>query len=337
MDLLTQGLLGASLASSIAVKKKSFKIACITGFFGGLIPDFDILIRSKSDPLLFLDFHRHFTHSLFFCPIGSIFLAFLIYYIQKKTFKFSEIYLYSFLGFLSHGFLDACTSYGTYLFWPFSNERISLNIISIVDPIFTLILFLSLVFFYYFKSKNFIKGGIFCSIFYLFICFIKYERVEKIVYKIAEQKKHNIEKLLIKPTIGNNFLWRTIYLYKDIYYIYVVYVPYFKEGHYMKGDTAKFIDKMKILPELGIDSIQRNDILRFAKFSDEYIYFHPSYKNVIADLRYGKMPYDSESLWGIEFDIEKPNNHVGYLNLRDYKKSDYEKYWNMIKGRLDQN
>ena len=335
MDIITQGLLGASLSSSTALKEKSFKIAGISGFLGGVFPDFDIFIRSKNDPLLFLDFHRHFTHSIFFCPIGSIFLALFLYFALKKKFKFYELFLYSLLGFLSHGLLDACTSYGTHLFWPFLNERIALNIISIIDPIYTLILVFSLISFFYFKSKKFIKLGILCSTFYLFICVTKYERVEKILFKIAEQQKHNIQKFLIKPTIGNNLLWRTIYLHNDIYYIYVVYMPNFREGYYMKGDTAKFIDKKKILPELGINSKQRNDIFRFANFSNEYIYFHPSYENVIADLRYGKMPYDTQSLWGIEYDIKKPNNHVKYLNLRNYDKSDYEKYWEMIKGKLD--
>ena len=42
------------------------------------------------------------------------------------------------LGYSTHGLLDACTSYGTQLFWPFSNERISWNNISIVDPLFTI-------------------------------------------------------------------------------------------------------------------------------------------------------------------------------------------------------
>ena len=49
------------------------------------------------------------------------------------------------------------------------------------------------------------------------------------------------------------------------------------------------------------------------------------------------MPYDSESLWGIKYDIEKPNDHVKYLNLRNYEKSDYKKYWEMVNGKLDQN
>ena len=43
---------------------------------------------------------------------------------------------FSTLGILTHGFLDACTSYGTSLFWPFSSTRVSWNVISIVDPFF---------------------------------------------------------------------------------------------------------------------------------------------------------------------------------------------------------
>ena len=41
-------------------------------------------------------------------------------------------------GYATHGLLDACTSYGTVLFWPFSNERLTWNNISIVDPLLTI-------------------------------------------------------------------------------------------------------------------------------------------------------------------------------------------------------
>lgn len=44
------------------------------------------------------------------------------------------------IGMATHGFLDACTSYGTVLFWPWSDKRISWDIIAIIDPLFTIIL-----------------------------------------------------------------------------------------------------------------------------------------------------------------------------------------------------
>ena len=68
MDPVTQGVLGASLASVIS-NKKNLKIAAFCGLVGGLVPDLDILIRSEEDSLLSIEYHRHFTHSLFFVPL----------------------------------------------------------------------------------------------------------------------------------------------------------------------------------------------------------------------------------------------------------------------------
>ena len=42
------------------------------------------------------------------------------------------------LGYGTHGLLDACTSYGTHLYWPFALDRISWNLVSIIDPLLSL-------------------------------------------------------------------------------------------------------------------------------------------------------------------------------------------------------
>ena len=65
MDPLSQGLLGGVLAGAFS-KKKHLKIAVTCGVIGGLAPDLDILIKSSHDPLLSIDFHRQFSHSIFF-------------------------------------------------------------------------------------------------------------------------------------------------------------------------------------------------------------------------------------------------------------------------------
>ena len=69
MDPCTQGLLGTVFASSFA-KKDKLKFAAICGGIGGLAPDLDVLIRSSSDPLLFLEFHRHIFPFLLFRKIS---------------------------------------------------------------------------------------------------------------------------------------------------------------------------------------------------------------------------------------------------------------------------
>ena len=73
MDPLTQGLIGAALPQSLC-NKKYLLVAGSLGMLAGMSPDLDVLIRSSSDPLLFLEYHRQFTHSLLFIPFGSYFV-----------------------------------------------------------------------------------------------------------------------------------------------------------------------------------------------------------------------------------------------------------------------
>jgi hypothetical protein len=48
-----------------------------------LLPDADALVRSSADPLLYAEFHRHFTHSLAFIPVGGA-IAALPWLLQGK-------------------------------------------------------------------------------------------------------------------------------------------------------------------------------------------------------------------------------------------------------------
>ena len=85
MDPLSQGVLGASLSKSFT-KNKQLLVIGIIGCLSGMFPDLDILIRSKNDPLLFLEFHRQFTHSLFFIPFGSLlFCSTILWIISQKN------------------------------------------------------------------------------------------------------------------------------------------------------------------------------------------------------------------------------------------------------------
>ena len=92
MDPCTQGLLGASLSCSFS-KKNQIKTASFCGFVGGLAPDLDIFIKSNEDPLLFIEFHRHFTHSLVFIPVLGLLVAAIIFILSfKKKYHFIFIF-----------------------------------------------------------------------------------------------------------------------------------------------------------------------------------------------------------------------------------------------------
>ena len=139
MDPFTQGIV-ATAATQTYAKKNNIVIAGIIGFLAGLAPDIDIFIRSNTDPLLFLEYHRQFTHSLFFIPIGSFICAIVFYFIFAKRFNlsFKFTYIFSLIGYSTHGVIDTFTTYGTQLLWPFTDARLAWNTISVIDPLFTL-------------------------------------------------------------------------------------------------------------------------------------------------------------------------------------------------------
>ena len=74
MDPITQGIFGGVFAQTLVNKKKIF-YGSIVGVISGLAPDLDVLIRSETDPLLSLEYHRQFSHSLIFIPIGALFVS----------------------------------------------------------------------------------------------------------------------------------------------------------------------------------------------------------------------------------------------------------------------
>jgi len=124
MDPLTQSTLGAALPQSVA-RKPHVGLAMLCGLLAGMAPDLDVFIRSNEDPLLFLEYHRQFTHSLLFIPLGASLVALTLHGLwgRLRGHRFRDIFIFCLLGYATHALLDACTTYGTQLLWPFSDQR----------------------------------------------------------------------------------------------------------------------------------------------------------------------------------------------------------------------
>jgi len=324
LDPLTQGVLGAALPQSIS-NKKSLGIIGILGFLSGLAPDLDIFIRSESDPILFLEFHRQFTHSLIFIPFGGLICALVLYYLISKRFKisFKDTWIYSTLGYATHGLLDACTSYGTLLFWPFSQTRIAWNNISIIDPLFTIPLLILIVTAGLKQKKIYALIAILWAIFYLLLGVYQKNEAIKVGKIIAKSREHIITRITVKPSIGNLLLWKSIYETQDKFYVDAI-----RLGWSPKIFNGESIDKINIqsaFPWLMVKSQQAKDIERFKWFSNGYIAINPKNKNQILDIRYSTLPNEIGGLWGIELSKEKErNDHVKYITNRTISKKRFK-------------
>ena len=316
MDPLSQGVLGAALPQSIS-NKKSLGIIGVIGFLSGLAPDLDILIRSESDPLLFLEFHRQFTHSLIFIPFGGFICAVFLFFLISKRFNicFKDTWIYSTLGYATHGLLDACTSYGTLLFWPFTQARISWNNISIIDPLFTIPLLILIIVASLKQKKIFAVVGVLWAVSYLLLGVYQKNEAVKIGKEIAKNRGHDVIRIDVKPSIGNLLLWKLIYETEDEFYIDAIRLGW--NPKVFKGESIDKINTQTAFPWLVLKSQQAIDIERFRWFSNGYIAINPNNKNQILDIRYSAIPNQIGGLWGIELSKEKPNNHhVRYVTNR---------------------
>tara|TARA_X000001036_G_scaffold5137_1_gene4632 strand:- start:614 stop:1624 length:1011 start_codon:yes stop_codon:yes gene_type:complete len=330
MDPLSQGTVGAAFAQSIANKNNIIKIGII-GFLAGLAPDLDVLIRSENDPILFLEYHRQFSHSLFFIPFGSLIVALLIFPLFKKSMGFKTIYMASFLGYATHGLLDACTSYGTLLFWPFSNERITWNNISIIDPLFTIPVLILIGIAIKTRKRIFSFFAIGWIIFYLSLGFIQYDRALSAAIKLAESRGHVAERITLKPSFGNLILWKSIYQYEETFYVDAIRTA--QSTTWCKGETTKVFDYQHHLPNLDKDSQQRKDIERFRWFSQDYLGYNKE-KNLVTDIRYSMIPNQIAPMWGLVIDDKRGiNEHAIWWTNRDFDQSQIDLFKDMLSGK----
>ena len=89
MDPLSQAAVGAAAAQAVAGRKRVL-FAIVLGVISGMAADLDILLKSSVDPLMSLEYHRHFSHSLIFVPLGGFLVACLAYPIFKHFFSVSS-------------------------------------------------------------------------------------------------------------------------------------------------------------------------------------------------------------------------------------------------------
>ncbi len=328
MDPLTQGLVGAVASESVADRKK-VAVAGLLGCLSGMAPDLDVLIQSSEDSLLFLEYHRQFTHSLLFIPFGAFVCAAVLFPFVRTILERAQVYLFCLLGYATHGLLDSCTSYGTQLFWPFSDYRVAWNNISIVDPLFTVPLLAVVIAAARRKSPRFARAACVFAIGYLLIGVAQRERAEAVGQVVASERGHALRSVEAKPAFGSLLLWKTIYEHDNRYYVDAVRIG-FTTTRYPGQDIAK-LDVDSALPWLRPGSQQARDIERFRWFSDGFIAADPKRADHIIDIRYSMRPDRIDSLWGIRLSQTATlREFAHFYTARDFSSRDRSEVLRMI-------
>lgn len=319
MDLVTQGILGASMAAA-AAPRMELRAAALCGLLAGTLADADVLIRSADDALLVLEYHRHFTHALAFVPLGALLAALALWPAMRRHLRASRLYLYALLGYALSGVLDACTSYGTSLLWPFSDARIAWSIVSVVDPVFSLLLAIPLLLALRQRRAALARAGLILAAMYLGAGVVQHERARDALVRLAAERGHAPQRLLVKPTLGNLVLWRGMYLHEQRIHVDAVRVG---------GQALIYPGQSAALAAAAVAS-GNGPPARFAAFADGWLIADPRYPGRMGDARYAMLPDSLQPLWGIETDED---GRTRVVTDRSMSKAQRERFVDMLFGR----
>jgi inner membrane protein len=332
MDPLSQAVLGAALPQSFVRSKPSLRWAGAAGALAGMAPDLDVLIRSDGDPLLAIEYHRHFTHSLAFVPFGGLICAAALWpFFRRHGARFRDLALWCVLGLGTHGLLDACTSYGTQLLWPFSNMRVAWNNVAIVDPAFTLPLLLLTLLAAWTGRTALARIGMIWALAYLGLGVVQRDRAEGVVRELARERGHEPARLTVKPTVGNLLLFRGIYEAGGRYWVDAVRVGLSGTRAYPGGSIEAF-DTAKVLDSIPKDSRLYKDLSRFDWFSDRYLSMDPRDPRVLGDLRFSLLPDSLDPLWGLRVDVNDPSAPTSFENFRLTSPEAWRHFGTLLRG-----
>ena len=330
MDPLSQGALGAIVPQSVVDRGRMGAVVTL-GALSGMAPDLDILIQSATDPLLFLEFHRQFTHALVFIPFGALICAAVLYPLFRRVFDFRTAYLVCFLGYATHGLLDACTSYGTQLFWPFTNHRVSWNTVSIIDPLFTFPMVAAIGVAIWRGRRAIAIGGFVWALAYMAVGALQNARVEAHADVLASARGHDPQRITAKPGFGNLLVWKLIYEDNGMFHVDAI-----RAGLAITHCGGASVARLGRLARLDDMSQQARDIERFRWFSDDYIAVDPGSPDdrpYVIDVRYSVVPDRIDALWGVVVDRAAPiDSHVDFVPQRRGSADQIAAYQRILSG-----
>jgi len=190
--------------------------APLWGFFFGTLPDLDVLFSKFLDPIDQLGWHRGLSHSILVMILATVIFGFLLAKLHKtKGITQVQASWFIFLTWSTHVLIDCFTTYGTQIYEPFSNTRVSLNNMAIIDLSFTIPILLALELARRLNKNSHTRTWIGrCAM--LWLCFytslsfyFKHLATSHFEQQLADEGI-TPSRMITAPTLSNIFLWRML-------------------------------------------------------------------------------------------------------------------------------
>ncbi len=315
MDSLTQIVLGAAVGEAVLGKKVGNK-APLYGAIAGTIPDLDVLVRYVTDTVTAIEWHRGFSHSIVFSILLAPLLGWLVWKLERKQEASWKDWSWLFFwGLFTHPVLDAFTTWGTQLFWPF-DVRLAFQSVFVIDPLYTIPFLICLVLAMLQKRtapkrKKYNTLGIIMSSAYLVLTLVLKGISYRQFTKSLERQGIAYQQIDTRPTPMNSILWTANIDTGDAYLI----------GNYSFFDSGEiqFIRYPKNHEWLG-DLRTHQKVKRLINITENwYTVTKRDDQLFLNDLRFGLLSLDSEETrFVFSYELQKTNGGVMILETPKY-------------------
>lgn len=331
MDSLTQIVLGAAVGEAVLGRKIGNK-AMLYGAIAGTIPDLDVLACHFTDTVSALSIHRGFTHSIVFSILFAPIFGWLVS--RYETFKNFKGWSWLFFwAFVTHPILDAHTTWGTQLFWPF-DLRLAFKTIFVIDPLYTLpfLVFLILAMRQKRSSKKrqfYNTLGLLVSSSYLLLTFL-FKWLAFSQFQTALKTQHiDYVQLDTRPSPLNTILWSANVETNDAYLLGnysffdsqpITFETYPKQHKLLENLVEdERVKRMISISEGWYTITEKNGNLYFNDLRFGLLSLKPNSENFVFQYK-----IDTDNFGQVQF-IEEPKDR------RDGKKLLFE-LWTRLKG-----
>jgi inner membrane protein len=200
LDPITHALVGlaaGSFSGGGGVLSSPLALGCLAG---SVMPDGDIIMQYWGD-YAYLKNHRGASHSLPGMAMLSAAAAALIDLLFPGS-SFWSIFLWTFIGCLTHIGLDIFNSYGAKIFWPFYDKKIGTGLMLSFDPF--LVVAAGAV--YWFNTGNLAYTGLSIASFACYLLFRQYRKI-RIRSILVRHIEAPVTRIVLLPSMTGLFTW----------------------------------------------------------------------------------------------------------------------------------
>lgn len=211
MDSATQAILGATIGEA-GWRRELGPRAVVVGALVGTLPDLDVVALAAGHWSMLLH-HRGITHALVFAPVMCLPLGWLARRWAGRG-TLAQWTSLVFWALATHPLLDACTTYGTQLLYPFSRHRTAIDAVAILDPIYTGALLVALAVAWLARSRPQVgawaaRVALVATTVWLGFGFAQSHRAEEQLRGALEPAFEPVE-VRATPALGTVFGWRVV-------------------------------------------------------------------------------------------------------------------------------